>query len=462
MNEPNFKWAVHLSTTLLAVLALAAPHAVSAREPSTKPGEPVPVIEAVAVPVMPPGFHIEESELSGQVFANAEGKTLYIWPQNQLRNGYSGEAKGQVACYDEVRKTTAGLMSPYPPGVLLPELDTRPSCTDLWPPVLADEDAVKVGKWTVLTGDDGRKQWAYDEQPLYTSVLDTQPGDTYGDLNLGGGGDSPAYRQPAGPAVQAPPNFKVNYSRRGLMLTTNKSFSVYSFEKDTPENLACVGECTQTWIPVLAPELAKPLGKWSIINRAPGVKQWAFDGQPLYTYVLDGRTNSQDGSDVQGWHNVYIQKAPPPPAGFSVQITIAGSVLADPEGKTIYLYNCGDDSIDQLSCDHPDMTQVYRLAICGGGDPDKCMQNWPYVIAEEGATSISRTWTVMQIDPATGHKAEADQEGSLSVWAYRDRPVYTYAIDKEPGDVNGDGIGEWRGQRNGLKAFWLRSAYFGR
>jgi len=29
------------------------------------------------------------------------------------------------------------------------------------------------------------------------------------------------------------------------------------------------------------------------------------------------------------------------------------------------------------------------------------------------------------------------------------------------GDVNGDGTGEWRGLRNGLKAFWLRDDYFG-
>jgi hypothetical protein len=26
--------------------------------------------------------------------------------------------------------------------------------------------------------------------------------------------------------------------------------------------------------------------------------------------------------------------------------------------------------------------------------------------------------------------------------------------------VNGAGTGEWRGQRNGLKAFWVRDDYF--
>ena len=39
-------------------------------------------------------------------------------------------------------------------------------------------------------------------------------------------------------------------------------------------------------------------------------------------------------------------------------------------------------------------------------------------------------------------------------------PVYTYARDLKPGDISGDGTGEWRGWRNGLKAFWLRDNYY--
>jgi predicted lipoprotein with Yx(FWY)xxD motif len=67
----------------------------------------------------------------------------------------------------------------------------------------------------------------------------------------------------------------------------------------------------------------------------------------------------------------------------------------------------------------------------------------------------------MRIDPKTGHRATAEQADAFTVWAYRDRPVYTFAGDQQPGDVNGDAIGEWRGQRNGLKAFSLRDDFFG-
>ncbi len=47
----------------------------------------------------------------------------------------------------------------------------------------------------------------------------------------------------------------------------------------------------------------------------------------------------------------------------------------------------------------------------------------------------------------------------MHVWAYRDRPVYTYFNDK-PGDVNGDALGEFYGTRNGFKAFWLRDDFY--
>jgi predicted lipoprotein with Yx(FWY)xxD motif len=180
---------------------------------------------------------------------------------------------------------------------------------------------------------------------------------------------------------------------------------------------------------------------------------------PLYTYVLDQQSWSLEGSDIRGWSNVYTQLSPSFPAHFTVQDTLAGQVLADARGMTVYTYVCGDDSADQLACDHPDDTQVYRLAMCGGGDPERCLEYWPYVRAGAGQTGTSRTWSVISIDPQTGHRAGVELAGAISVWAYRDRPVYTFGRDRHPGDVNGAGTGEWRAQRNGLKAFWLRDDY---
>jgi predicted lipoprotein with Yx(FWY)xxD motif len=165
---------------------------------------------------------------------------------------------------------------------------------------------------------------------------------------------------------------------------------------------------------------------------------------------------------VSGWHNVYTQRAPAPPAEFTVQDTTAGQVLADPHGMTIYAYDCGDDAVDQLGCDHPSETQVYRLAMCGGGDAARCLRTFPYVTAPAGAVSHSRSWSVISIDPMSGRRAPPTDSHALRVWAYRDRPVYVYAGDQQPGDVNGDAHGEFRGEREGYNALWLRDDYFGR
>jgi predicted lipoprotein with Yx(FWY)xxD motif len=418
------------------------------------------IVESYMSVPMPPGFKVVISELEGPIFADAHGRTLYMWPSKKLRNGYSGEMKGKPACYDEVRKETAGLMSPYPAGVLLPELATRPSCIKLWPPVLASNDAKPVGKWTILTRRDGTKQWAYDEQALYTSILDKEPGEAIGGSTRKDNEESPAVRVPVAPPPKVPPGFAVKTTSNGRLLTTDKNYSVYAYDKDTATGSMCDSVCARTWIPLTAPQLARPQGEWSTIERSAGLRQWAFRGKPLYTYVMDTNQWSQEGGDVPGWRNVYTQHAPPPPADFTVQDSVSGQVLADHRGRTIYRYNCGDDSVDQLSCDHPDDTQVYRLAMCGAGDALRCLENWPYVPADSNAKSTSHAWTVMQIDPKTGRRAAAGQPGAVSVWAYRERPVYTHAGDRQPGDINGDSAGEWRGYRNGFKAFWLRDDYY--
>lgn len=412
------------------------------------------------VPV-PAGFRVEASA-EGPVFANADGMTLYKWPQHKLRNGYSGEAPGNPACYDEVLTVTAGLMSPYPPGIKLPELDDRVSCTDLWNPVLADAGTsldLEIGEWSVVERRDGSLQWAFDEQPLYTSVRDKVPGDVLGGTRRRFGGDSPAYRVPIGPPTLLPPGFAVRSTSVGRMLTTEKNEAVYSYEDDTALSSACNGSCLDNWVPVTAPQMAKPRGEWSLFQRSSGIKQWVYRGKPLYTYELDQESWSQQGSDLPGWSNVFTQHAPKVPASFSVQQTIAGDVLADKEGKTIYRYFCGEDSADQLACDHPNSTQVYRLAMCGGGEVERCLEYWPYVVAGPDEVSPNRTWRIVTIDPMTGRFASADDEDALRVWSYRDRPVYTFGGDRRPGDVHGGGTGEWRGQRNGLRAFWLRDDF---
>jgi len=417
---------------------------------------------ALSVP-MPPGIKLVSTELDGTVFADAEGHTLYTWRQRELRNGYAGDPKGSPSnCGDEPEKTNAGLMSPYPAGLTLPDLADRPACSKLWPPLLAAAGAKPVDKWSLIKRKDGGEQWAYDGQPVYTSALDHAPGDVFGGLSRPGAFDGPVTRHPVGPPPDVPPGFAVHTVNRGRMLTTTEgTWAVYYSEHDSPDHSNCDEQCLKTWKPMLAPATARAHGDWSVFQRAPGVFQWAFRKAPLYTYILEHRPRGQAGDDLPGWHNVYTQLAPPPPRGFTVQDSTAGEVLADAQGRTIYTFSCGDDATDQLSCDYPGLVQAYRLALCGGGDAVRCRENFPYVVAPKGAKGSSRSWNVVLIDPATGGFATKGTPDALRVWAYRNRPVYTYAGDAQPGDINADSHGEFRGERDGYKAFWLRDDFFG-
>ena len=46
-------------------------------------------------------------------------------------------------------------------------------CAAAWPPLAATATDTGMGDWTVITRDDGSKQWAYKGKPLYTFVRDT-------------------------------------------------------------------------------------------------------------------------------------------------------------------------------------------------------------------------------------------------------------------------------------------------
>jgi predicted lipoprotein with Yx(FWY)xxD motif len=54
-------------------------------------------------------------------------------------------------------------------------------CASLWPPLLADDSAQAAGPWTVITRDDGKKQWALNGKPVYFFVRDTKPGERSGE-----------------------------------------------------------------------------------------------------------------------------------------------------------------------------------------------------------------------------------------------------------------------------------------
>ena len=54
-------------------------------------------------------------------------------------------------------------------------------CAKNWPPYLATDKDKAADKFTIVTRDDGKKQWAFDGKPLYYWAKDMKKGDKTGD-----------------------------------------------------------------------------------------------------------------------------------------------------------------------------------------------------------------------------------------------------------------------------------------
>jgi predicted lipoprotein with Yx(FWY)xxD motif len=54
-------------------------------------------------------------------------------------------------------------------------------CATNWPPLLAQDGDKGTADYSIVTRDDGKKQWAHKGKPLYLWAKDQKPGDTTGD-----------------------------------------------------------------------------------------------------------------------------------------------------------------------------------------------------------------------------------------------------------------------------------------
>ena len=89
----------------------------------------------------------------------------------------------------------------------------------------------------------------------------------------------------------------------GTVLTDGAGLSLYVFDKDTAAVSNCNGDCAAKWPPLKANASARPQGEFGVVLRADGDRQWAFRGQPLYTWIKDAQPGDITGDGVKGvWH----------------------------------------------------------------------------------------------------------------------------------------------------------------
>ncbi|MEJ7687164.1 MAG: ATP-binding protein [Variovorax sp.] len=73
--------------------------------------------------------------------------------------------------------------------------------------------------------------------------------------------------------------------------------TLYTFDRDAEGNgkSACNGPCATNWPPLMAPDMAKPMGPYTIVVRDDSKKQWAYKGWPLYYWSKDTKAGDKTG-----------------------------------------------------------------------------------------------------------------------------------------------------------------------
>jgi predicted lipoprotein with Yx(FWY)xxD motif len=368
----------------------------------------------------PPGVSTRDTDTEGVVYVDAQGRTLYTSPYDK-----PGESNCTDAYYIKATRAISG-QSYYLPGA-----EARPTCVEQWPPLLAATGAKAVGDWTPLKREDGTVQWAFRNWPVYRSALDEAPGDVNG-VTSGPAGYTG--RMPLNAELGFPPGVTTRMTKWGRALAPEKYTGVF-YTRDRAED-GCDTACRNAWRPFIAPAVAVSQGDWAVVSKGRGFKQWAYKGKPLYSPIRIREDLHRPLEESPGWRPAIYHPLPAPPSDITTQVTPAGLAYADRQGRTVYFFNCIEETPEHEFCDVKGTTPLYRLTMCGG--PQKCMQVWRPVLASPGQRSPNRTWTVVKVDPATG---AATAGKGLDVWAYRGRPLYTHVDDEGPGDTYGDGMG---------------------
>lgn len=95
---------------------------------------------------------------------------------------------------------------------------------------------------------------------------------------------------------------------KGSYMTDFAGKTLYTFDNDTtPGQSSCNGTCAVNWPPYTSGATAQgtlPAGL-SVIDRPDGMKQYAWQGKPLYYYAKDTAPGQLKGDGIGGiWHIV--------------------------------------------------------------------------------------------------------------------------------------------------------------
>lgn len=215
----------------------------------------------------------------------------------------------------------------------------------------------------------------------------------------------------------------VGSSDLGDILVDGSGNTLYLFLPDAQGPSVCYDDCEANWPPLVAEAAGGEGVDGSLLGTAArndGSEQVTYNGWPLYYFAADGGPGDVNG---QGINDIWFVVGPDgegigmpatEAAGETVMLASSdlGDILVDSAGNTLYLF----------------IPDAQGPSTCY----DACAGNWPAMVAEVSAgegVDGSLLGTV------------ARDDGSEQV-TYNGWPLYYFAADGGPGDVNGQGVND--------------------
>lgn len=394
----------HAVVTLAAVVGLAALAGVAWRgrneEGRLAGAAPAEAALPLAPLATPPGVTVQEVRVGESVifagmsafaqeklaYGSASGMTLYTYDGDTIAN----------------RSSCTG------------------DCAREFVPATVPAGAEGQGDWGIVLREDGIRQWSHRGKPLYSYAKDRRVGDANG-KNLNNEWHVLLVDPTAGRLIPDEIGIQEVAGANGMALVNRAGMALYAFDGAGAEPDPLL------WAPVRAAEIARPAGDFAPADGADGSRQWAWQARKLFSFKGDVEIGDANGMGRDPHLQVALVERYflPPEAALrldqdrgAVLTTRSGMTLYSPE-RTTRPANGGHSARGGTRGD-----RNTGMAIGLTGCNAECEKIWrPFLAGDDAQTQ--GYWSVLT--RPDGHRQ----------WAFQGYALYTYAGDRQPGDMLG-------------------------